>query len=251
MSPILLLAMAAVELPPICADRPAKANGTCTVPVGHVQVEAGLVGWSLVKVAGTRTTVLTLAPTTIKYGLTSSSDLEVAVTPSAKMQVKHGASVSGFGDTLLRYKQRLTTEAASVQVALIPFVKVPTARHAMGNGKVEGGLAVPISFSLPKGVTMTLGPEADLLADADGHVGHLGIINLVNIAGPVAPRLTLAGELWSNFNVDPAGTARQASADASLAYAVSSNMQLDAGANVGLTSDSPDLELYGGLSVRL
>jgi hypothetical protein len=97
---------------------------------------------------------------------------------------------------------------------------------------------------------MTVGPEADLLADGDSSGRHFAVVNLVNVAGPVAPRLTLAGELWSNFNFDPAGTLKQASADAALAYAVSSGFQLDAGANVGLTRDTPDVEIYGGLSAR-
>ena len=65
-----------------------------------------------------------------------------------------------------------------------------------------------------------------------------------------APRLTLAGELWSNLNFDPAGTLRQASADAALAYAVSNDLQLDAGANLGLNANTPDIEVYVGTSIR-
>jgi len=37
---------------------------------------------------------------------------------------------------------------------------------------------------------------------------------------------------------------------AAFAYALSSDLQLDAGANLGLTDDSPDIELYAGLSLR-
>ena len=48
----------------------------------------------------------------------------------------------------------------------------------------------------------------------------------------------------------PAGTVKQASADAALAYAVSNRLQLDAGANLGLTRETPDVELYVGASVR-
>ena len=72
MSLVYALAAAAAELPPICADRPGKANAVCTVPAGHLQLESGLAGWSLSKVGGTRTTVFTVAPTTVKLGLTDS-----------------------------------------------------------------------------------------------------------------------------------------------------------------------------------
>ena len=71
-----------------------------------------------------------------------------------------------------------------------------------------------------------------------------------DVALPVAPRLTLAGELWSNFNFDPAGSIKQASADAALAYALSNDIQLDVGTNLGLTRETPDFEIYAGASIR-
>ena len=60
-----------------------------------------------------------------------------------------------------------------------------------------------------------------------------------------------AGELWSNLNFDPAGTVRQSSADAALAYAISPGSQVDIGANLGLTQATSDIELYAGISFRL
>jgi hypothetical protein len=38
--------------------------------------------------------------------------------------------------------------------------------------------------------------------------------------------------------------------DGSIAYLVSDNLQLDAGANFGLNNRTPDVELYSGVSVR-
>jgi len=46
------------------------------------------------------------------------------------------------------------------------------------------------------------------------------------------------------------GTVRQYSADASAAYLVSNNVQLDAGANFGLNRNTPDIELYTGIALR-
>ena len=98
---------------------------------------------------------------------------------------------------------------------------------------------------------MTLGPEADLLTDSDGRGRHLAIVNLVNVAAPIAPRLSLIGEVWTNLNFDPAGTVKQASADAAVAYLASNLLQFDAGASVGLTPQTATIELYAGISVRL
>ena len=43
---------------------------------------------------------------------------------------------------------------------------------------------------------------------------------------------------------------RQASADGSVAYLLSKDVQLDAGANLGLNRNTPDVELYAGVSKR-
>jgi hypothetical protein len=239
---------------PICTDRPTKANAVCTVPPGTFQLETSAIGWTLTEAGGSRSELLTLGSSVAKVSISDRSDLQIGFTPFAELTSKGaGASdrVSGSGDILVRYKHRVTREGAPVQVAAIPFVKLPTAAAGLGNNKVEAGLAIPISFALAGSVTMTLGPEVDLLANVDGSGRHLAMVTLVNLSIPVAPRWTLIGELWTNFNFDPGGTVEQASADAAVAYGVSNNLQLDIGANVGLTADTPDLELYAGLSFKL
>lgn len=253
MSIALAVLAAATALPPICADRPAKANGTCTVPKGVFQVEAGIAGWSLAKSEGTRSELTSLGLTVLKLGLSDHSDLEFGFTPYAELKVSDAVSrtrASGFGDLVLRYKHRLAPDDSRTQVALIPFAKVPTASRGLGNDEVEGGLTVPVSIAASPTVSVTFGPELDVLADSDGHGRHVAVVNLVNVSAPVVSRLSLAGELWTNFNVDPSGTMKQASADASLAYAFSNSVQIDSGVNFGLTRDTPDVELYGGVSVR-
>lgn len=237
---------------PLCTDRPARANAVCTVPAGRIQLETSALGWTLTEAGASRTEFRTVASSFAKVGLTDHSDLQIGFTPFAELTSRTaGVSqrVSGFGDMLLRYKHRLTSADAPVQLAVIPFVKLPTAGGGLGNDRVEGGVAVPISFALGR-ATMTLGPEVDALAGADGSGRHLALVNLVNVSVPIAPRWTIAGEVWTNLNFDPAGTIEQASADAALAYALSKDLQLDAGANIGLTAATADLELYAGLSFR-
>ncbi|HET6942920.1 MAG TPA: transporter [Sphingomicrobium sp.] len=254
MSLLLLAAVAASEaLPPICTERPGKANGVCTVPPGHVQVETGLADWSLTEARRTQAEFVSLGATFVRVGLTDGTEIQLGVSPYSWLTFKDGGSkarVKGFGDITIRYKQRLTEEEGPVQVGLIPFVKLPTAAHDLGNGKLEGGLAVPIIATLGGPVGITLGPEVDMLADANGNGHHAALVNLVNVGAPIAERLTLSGELWTNFNFDPAKTIRQASADTALAYLVSDDMQLDAGANFGLTRETPDVEIYAGVSAR-
>jgi hypothetical protein len=246
----LLAATAArAEDAPICTDRPTKANATCTVPAGKWQLETSAADWLRLEQGGSASETLLLGASVLKYGIGDRSDLQVGFTPYVRVS-SDGDHLSGVGDVTVRFKQRLTGADAKVQVAVIPFAKLPTAKTGIGNGKAEGGVALPVSFALAGPVTMTLGPEVDLLADSDGHGRHAAVVQLVNLAAPVAPRLTLIGELWANWNFDPDGTLKQASADAALAYAASNRVQLDAGANLGLTRDTADVELYAGASVR-
>lgn len=238
---------------PICTDRPAKANAVCTVPAGRFQVETSALGWTLTKGGAGRTELLAIGSSFAKVGLTDRSDLQIGLTPFAKLTSRAaGASgrVSGFGDLSVRYKHRLTAADAEVQLAVIPFVKLPTAADGLGNHAIEGGVALPVALALAGPATMTLGPELGLLADADGSGRHASLTNVVNVSVPIAPRWTLAGELWTNFNFDPAGTIEQASADAAVAHSLSKDLQLDAGANFGLTAATADLEIYLGLSFR-
>ena len=250
---LLLLAEPAGD-PPICTDRPAKANSTCTVPPGRVQLETSGVGWSRMANDGTVVETLSAGSSLAKLGLSDRSDIEIGITPFIKVSANEGGqwgSLSGFGDVIARYKHRLSSDGSPVQLALVPFVKLPTARRGIGNRKVEGGLAIPISLALPGSMAATFGPEVDLVANAAGDGRHLALVNLVNLSAPVAPRLTLAGEIWTNVNFDPAGTVKQASADGALAYTVSDDLQIDLGANFGLTRNTPDVEIYAGFSIRL
>lgn len=244
----------AADEPPICADRPGKATSACTVPVGRWQVETGLADWTLQKNSGERDTSLVLGDTTVKYGLTSGSDVEIDVTPWERATSRVGSvheSASGFGDMNVVYKQRLTSADAPMQVIAMPFVKVPTAKHSRGNGKWEGGLLVPISFSIAKTrLSVALTPEIDSAADADGHGHHAAMAQVASLGWAVTDKLNLSAEIWGAWDWDPSGTTRQASADGAVAYLVNKNLQLDAGANFGLNRETPDVELYAGVSKR-
>ena len=240
------------EETPICTDRPTKANAVCTVPVGKWQLESSAASWSRTEADGATTKVTTVGSSFLKYGLSERSDLQVGLAPYVRVEAKAvgvKSHHSGVGDLTVRYKHRLTADGSPVQVAAIPFVKVPTADGDIGNGKVEGGLAVPISMASGP-VTVVLGPELDMLADADGEGHHPALVNLVNVAGPIAPGLTLVGELWTMTNFDPADRVTQATADAALAWLVGRRFQLDIGANFGLNRNTADVELYAGASVR-
>ena len=99
--------------------------------------------------------------------------------------------------------------------------------------------------------TLTMVPQFALLADSlepeDRHVEFQGLFNL---AFPLAPRTTMAVELWTAQNWDPSGTVRQYSADAAISHLLNNNLQIDFGGNFGLNQATPDVQLYAGVSAR-
>ena len=232
---------------PICADRPGKATPTCTVPAGMVQVETGLADWSHDRSGGISTDELDIGGAAVKFGVTDRLHLEVDL--PAYADVRDGPS--GFGDSAVSLKYRFTNESAPVQLAVRPFVKIPTAGHSLGNGKVEGGVALLADSTFGgSSLSWDIAPEVDVAADADGSGYHLATIAAASVGVPLSKRLTVSGELWAAWDFDPAGTVRRYSIDGAVAYLLSNNVQVDAGANLGLNRDTPDVEVYSGISFR-
>jgi hypothetical protein len=247
-------AAAAADDQSICADRPSKSTGPCTVPKGQWQVETGLIDWSHDKSDGVTTDMTAWGNTAIKYGVSSKADLELWLTPLETLSIHSGGvheHDSSFGDMLVRVKYALTPDSAPVQVALDPFVKIPTANHQLGNREVEGGLLVPVQIPIGKSpLTLALGPELDLLADQDGRGRHLATQQVVNLGIQASEKVSLSTEIWAMWDWDPAGTGKQVSWDVSAAYLPTKQLQLDAGANFRLNRQTPDVEFYAGVSKR-
>ena len=236
----------------ICTDRPTKANATCTVPAGHWQLEADLVNWTHASAGGVSTDVILAPNPTLKYGISDKLDVEFNIAPYEEIRAKFGPfaqTESGVGDLFLHLKWAAVSNS-SWSLSVVPWVKAPTADHHIGNGEVEGGLAVPVSFNLPDKFSLTFGPELDSFENAalDGH--HLNMVQLLSVSRPVTDKIGLSVEYWNDQNWDPLGTVSQSSADVAATYGVSNTLQLDVGANFGLNRATPRSQLYVGVSKR-
>jgi hypothetical protein len=235
---------------PICPDRPSKSTGPCTVPAGRWQVETGLIDWSHERSGGMTSDLTEWAASGIKYGISSKADVELWITPLEMLRLNEAGVPhhhSSFGDMLVRVKYPLTSDSARVHVAVDPFVKLPTANRWLGNGKVEGGLLVPVAVPLGKSrLTLSLDPEVDVLATDSGRGYDLATQQVVNLGYAINDSLSVSGEVWGMWQ---AGTSER-SADAAVAYLVSKTVQIDAGGNFGLKRATPDVELYTGISAE-
>ncbi|MGO9039891.1 MAG: transporter [Steroidobacteraceae bacterium] len=241
------------DLRSFSTDRPPKANSPYTVDAGHFQYETDIAVYSYGNTDGVKTQDWTLVDPTLKLGLTNTIDAELQVTPYETALTKTAANttnVSGYGDTIARLKINvLGDDRGAVAVALLPYVKLPTAQSDLGNGSIEGGLILPISTSAPGGFTVIVMPEGDYLKNTSGNGYHGAFDFLINVSHPIGKRWTFYSEFFTSQSFEsqdkPVYTL-----DEALTCALTPNLQLDFGGNFSLNSVAPRTQLYAGLSQR-
>ena len=245
------------QLRPFCTDRPTKANVPCAVDAGHFQYESDIINWTHAHTDGVTANEYLIPNPTFKVGLTNRIDLELNIAPAEIVSTSGGLgkqSLTGVSNLIVRTKVNLAgPEGGDFQAVIIPYVQFPTAKPGIGNKAVEGGAIAPISFGLPQDFTLLFDPEIDILRNNDNTGRHTNFQNLANLSHALSDSVTGYLELWGQVNNDPAGTTKQASLDLALSWLVRPdlpNLQFDIGANIGLTSQTPRVQAYIGVSQR-
>lgn len=238
----------------ICTDRPTKSSNACTVDPGRWQVESDVVNYTRTKDAGVTTEVWLAPNPTLKYGLAKNFDIEANMALYEDVKVKSAAgsqSLDGIGDLYLRLKWlAYTSKDGNTQVGIYPYVKLPTAKRGIGNRETEAGVIAPINIKLNDQWSIGFAPEADALLDSNGSGRHFNTAQTFNVGYSLPNDWTVYGELWGDWNFDPAGTVKQASLDFGVAKLIGKNLQLDGGVNFGLNHATPDVNVYVGVSRR-
>ncbi|HYA66992.1 MAG TPA: transporter [Burkholderiaceae bacterium] len=241
------------EMRAFSTDRPPKANSPYTVDAGHFQYETDLAVFGHGNNDGIRTQSWTVFDPTLKLGLTNTIDAELQVTPYESVATTSAGStttIAGVGDTFARVKVNLLgDDGGDVAAALIPYLKLPTARSGLGNDKVEGGLIVPISMNAPAGFTVIVMPEGDYLKDANDSGYHAVFDFLVNVSHPLSDRWTVYTEVFTSQPFDGSDKPSY-SLDGAFTFTPVANLQLDFGSNYSLNGVGPRIQLYVGLSQR-
>ncbi len=218
-------------------DRPDITESAFTVPRGMWQFE-----WETVSVsrdAGVQSE--DWGSVNIKYGITDSADIQF-VTPAWHS----GPDLDGWTDMEIRLKCSLRgqDDDAAVAVALMPFVKLPTASSGLGNNDVEAGLIVPLAF---KDTPFACMVQADLIRNEadDGYTGSFTFSATYGF--DLTSRLSAFSEAVATLPLDgPAETYL----NGGLVYEMNRNWFLDAGVNFGLNGDAEDVRFFTGTSFR-
>jgi hypothetical protein len=237
--------------PPTITDPPSRTASPFTVGKGEGSLELQPVAYARSGDGEEKSEAYAFGQVNLRYGLSDSLEVQAAVSPSVKKIDKDASSrteLSGFGDTVLRLKWALVKdEVSGLAVSLLPTMKLPTAKQGIGNHYVEGGLALPVSLALP--YRFSLGFDSEWIYERGSSGRHRsGYAGGAVLSRPVCGKLAAYGEFFSVVNGGgESGSAPTAGGGA--LYDLTSGIQLNAGANLGLGEQSDDLSSFIGISV--
>lgn len=245
------------EMRSFCSDRPTKSTLPCTVDAGHFQYEADLLNWSHYTANNvTQNTYLFLNPT-FKVGITNRTEIDLNIPPLEEVVTHDKAThtntnLIGVGDLYTRLKYNIIGNDSSDQaLALVPFIKIPTAESGIGNKAFEGGLNIPLTFACPHDFTFGLDPEIEALQNSKNEGYHVHYQWLFNLSHALfSDKIIGYAELWSGINNDPSGTVTQISADFAVSWLLQPTLQMDVWTNIGLNDKTPDIQTMLGISQR-
>lgn len=236
-------------------DRPDKTESAYTVDAGHFQVEADLVSYSRDRHNDSKDRVegWSFFNANLKVGLCNNSDLQFVVPTYSSIRTRSAGTTeknSGFGDLVTRLKINFWgNDGGTTAFAAMPFVKFPTAQDDLGNGAFEGGIIFPLAVALPHDWGMGVMTQFDFAEDGDGSGYHPEFINTITFSHDIVGNLAGYVEFFSLVSTDHdsdwIGTF-----DLGLTYALTDNIQLDGGVNLGVTRSADDVNPFLGVSWR-
>lgn len=244
----------------LSTDRPDKTESAYTVDAGHYQLEMDIMNYAYDRSntdrTRTRVETVAIAPMNLKVGLLNNLDLQLMIEPFTSVRAHEldgRGSVEhrrGFGDLTLRSKFNLWgNDGGATAMALMPFIKVPTNQEDLGNNSVEGGIIVPLAVALPGDWGMGVMTEVDFIRDEFGDGHHAEFINTITVGRGLTERLGAYIEFFSLVSAE-SDTDWVGTVDVGFTYALSDDIQLDSGVNIGVTRSADDINPFVGLAWR-
>ena len=238
-------------------DRPDKTESPYTVDAGHFQIEADVLSYTEDRRndSNERVEGWSFFNANLKVGLCNNADLQLVVPTYASVRTKDRVAGkternSGFGDLVARLKINFWgNDGGDTAFAAMPFLKFPTAQDELGNDAFEGGIIFPVAVALPHEWGMGPMTQFDFAEDGDGSGSHPEFINTItfghDIVGNLAGYVEFFSLVSTDRDADWIGTF-----DMGLTYALSEDLQLDGGVNIGVTRSADDVNPFVGVSWR-
>ncbi len=244
---------AAAELREFCASRPGIGTPPCTTDPGHVVIEVGVADWTRETDDSERKDSFTFGDVAVRIGVDAVTEVQVGWTAfglerTRDLTTGDVARSRGFGDVTIGVRRSLS--GPDGPVALQPYVTVPVGGRTLGAGDWGFGVIAPISFDLGGDIDLALSPQVEAAVDEDRSGRHLRYGSVVGLSAPISAAVTGTIEFQAMRDDDPAAPTTMLLGSFSLAWLAGDDTQLDAGVVAGLNADSPDLQLYLGISRR-
>jgi len=234
----------------VCADRPGLASSTCIVERNRVQVELAI-DWSFQQDGDARTDTLLAGDTVVRVGVDQKTEVQFGWTAFGQVRDRvttERTRDDSAGDAFVGLRRSLFDDGG-VAAALQGRFFLPVGGSAIGAGDWGAELLIPVTFDLGMG-ELALTPSIAAAADADRRGRHLAYGLAAGFGFSLSRRLSAVIDLSLARDEDPLGHSNEALAALALAYLINDNLQVDAGAVIGLNRDSPDLQLYLGAAQR-
>ncbi len=240
-------------------DRPDTTETPFTIDAGHVQIESTAFGFSRshADAAGGVLDTYETATTNVRIGLTNDVEINFVWQPYGWTRYRQtglvAESASGVGGLDIRAKVNLwgndDFERRGSALALLPYITLPTDAHnGISPEHAGGGLLVPLEFALPHDFGIGFnGRVAWMRDEASGsyRAEYLGTAAL-------SYEWTSVFATYCEIVIDhaPANATTAVALGAGLTYAVTENLQLDAGVNFGVTTDADRFNPFVGVATR-
>lgn len=239
------------QLRDMSTDRPDATESPYTVDAGRFQLELDFLAYTYDKEHGTTSRSFDVMPFNLKIGLTHRTDLQLVYDAYGHIRTSGGGAGeinAGFGDFTIRVKHNIWgNDGGPTALGVMPFVKIPANLIGGLNNDVEGGIIVPMAFSLAEGVDLGLQTELDFVSVEVGH--DISFINSAALGFALTDKWGMFVEGFFEHGLED-GAETIVTLNGGVTYAVNANLQLDAGANVGVTDAADDLKVFVGLSRR-
>lgn len=238
---------------PMSTDRPDQTESAISVPKGWFQVESNLVSFSRTYGGGEQSQDTSQADFIFKYGITHNTDLQLGWAPRLLHRDKDvdgflANESSGRGDLTVRVKTNLVgNDGGAYAIALLPWIKAPTATAGFGNNSWEYGLT--INQELDIGGGWELGSSLFLaMAVNDNRERYFEPALTLVLGRDITERLGFYIETYQGWLNDGNGYL-QSSFDGGFTYLVTPDINLDAGMNWYFNGEE-SINPFVGISFR-
>ena len=223
-------------------DRPGIAFSVTTLPAGTVSWEQGLPDLSRDRAEGVTRTEYS-AGSLLRVGLAGNLELQVGHAAFNALHVSGGGEslrTDGAGDTSLALKLALPALADNLEWALLGSTTLATGNSAFTAGDTAYALGVTLEWSLDERSALAFYANAESL---DGETTLSFSPSYSYSLNDDVGLFAEAGYTRTRHLPD------DVVAGGGVTWMVAPTVQLDLSANVGLTSDSTDLQAGFGVSV--